>query len=110
MGADTGLAGMYAMATGDGDEKMVFPWLVAGASALYGLYGAGRALETWKYWADYQKNTGVKPRYPVRAGLYDWMPSAGGTLYGLSGIYNTYNYGSYRPAKGFDPYAYGMYG
>lgn len=59
----------------------MLPALLFGAGAvMQGIYSVGQALDNNRYWADYYKNTGVKPRYPWRAGKYDWLQSSGATL------------------------------
>lgn len=52
------------------------------ATGLAGLYSVGSGLESWKYWRDYQKNTGYSPRYPYRSGQYDYVRAFAG--YGMS--------------------------
>lgn len=63
---------------------MVFPLvpaLVAGGGVLNGIYAIGQAVDSYRYWNDYYKNTGFKPRYPFRAGRYDWLADSGHALY-----------------------------
>lgn len=65
----------------------MLPALMMGAGALMGgLYSVGQAVDSNRYWRDYYKNTGYKPRYPFRAGKYDWMQSTGASMtdFGLS--------------------------
>lgn len=48
--------------------------LFAGASfALTTMYNVGKGLDNHRFWRDYYSNTGYRPRYPYRAGVYDWM-------------------------------------
>lgn len=54
----------------------MLPLLVAGAS-LASVYSAGKALDSNRYWNDYYRNTGHKPKYPWRAGVYDWVGDLG---------------------------------
>lgn len=60
--------------------ESVLPLLVAGA-ALGAIYSTGKALDSQRYWSDYYRNTGYRPRYPWRAGQYDWVGDAGRTLF-----------------------------
>lgn len=46
--------------------KMI-PQLVAGLSAVY---QAGRMYDSVRYWNDYYKNTGYRPKYPLRNDVY----------------------------------------
>lgn len=50
----------------------MLPALAYGIGAVYSLYKLGKAVDTYRYWHDYYLNTGYKPRYPFRAGVYDW--------------------------------------
>ena len=58
---------------------MVIPYLVGGLGMLY---SAGKAVDNIRYWNDYVKNTGHRPKYPFRSGSMDWVG------YGLSGAYS----------------------
>lgn len=49
------------------------PLFAGGAYALSGIYNVGKAIDTRNYWRSYYANTGFRPRYPYRAGVYDWM-------------------------------------
>lgn len=49
--------------------------LIAGSSAVSGVYNVKKALESRKYWDDYYRNTGYRPRYPFRSGYYDIVPA-----------------------------------
>lgn len=80
---------------------MVLPALLggmlAGSSAFNTIYASGKAYDNWKYWRDYQRNTGVHVKYPWRAGLYDNMSwgargMRSGAMLGYTGIglYNFY--------------------
>lgn len=51
---------------------MVLPLIGAGISTLYGF---GKLYENAKFWDDYRRNTGYSPRYPFRAGVYDYSGS-----------------------------------
>lgn len=55
--------------------------LVAGGSALSGIYRVGKALENRRYWDAYYRNTGYRPLYPFRAGYYDYINEFGRSLY-----------------------------
>lgn len=52
------------------------------------IYNTGKALDNRRYWNDYYRNTGYRPRYPYRAGVYDWMKDFGKTAYGAVGYYS----------------------
>lgn len=81
----------------------MLPALLMGAGALAGgIYSVGQAVENNRYWRDYYRNTGFKPRYPWRTGQYDWLQSAGasfsdfGFAYGFGRrAYNRYRYRRY---------------
>lgn len=90
---------------GDG-EQMVLPYLIGGAFALSTLHSGLRAFETYRYWTDYYHNTGYRPRYPVRAGLYDGLSTGAQALYGVSAVYPR---GGYKADLTYNPYEYGMY-
>lgn len=62
--------------TGEGGIDML-PALAVGLSALY---SAGRAYDNYRYWNDYYKNTGYRPKYPFRSGSMDWMGYASDTM------------------------------
>lgn len=66
----------------------MLPLLVAGAG-LSALYSAGQALDNHRYWSDYYRNTGFRPRYPWRAGQYDWVRDAG---YGMTNAWMMYKW------------------
>ena len=53
---------------------MVFP-LVAGGLAvgLSALYNTGMAIDNVRYWNDYYRRYHVRPKYPFRAGYFDYM-------------------------------------
>lgn len=57
----------------------MLPLLVAGAG-LSALYTAGKAVDSYRYWNDYYRNTGFRPRYPWRAGVYDWVGAMGKSM------------------------------
>ena len=48
----------------------LLPALVAGIGAMY---SAGQIMDTNRYWNDYYKNTGYRPRYLYRSGYMDYM-------------------------------------
>lgn len=50
-------------------------------SVLNGVYSVGQAVDSYHYWNDYYRNTGYKPRYPWRAGQYDYLSDVGHGLY-----------------------------
>lgn len=59
----------------------MLPALLFGAGAvMQGIYSVGQAVESNRFWRDYEKNTGYRPRYPWRSGQYDWINSAGSSL------------------------------
>lgn len=78
--------------------------IIAGVSfGLQSIYNVGKARDTRRYWADYYRNTGFRPRYSYRSGMYDWMKNdaylvAGMTRFGRKSSSrritnrNTYNY------------------
>lgn len=47
--------------------------------SLLAVYSAGKAVDNWRYWDDYRKNTGYSPRYPFQSKSMDWMRSSGYT-------------------------------
>lgn len=51
----------------------MIPQLAVGLSALYSV---GKAYDGVRFWNDYYKNTGIRPRYPFRAGYFDPMRDA----------------------------------
>lgn len=59
----------------------MLPALVGSIGAIYTV---GKAYNNIRYWNDYRRNTGKSPKYPFRAGAYDWMGYAGGTGYAFS--------------------------
>lgn len=79
---------------------MVFPLLagmLAGSSAMGALYGSGKAIDNYRFWSDYHRNTGVNVKYPWRAGAYDdlaWGSRSmrSGAMFGYTsyGIYHLY--------------------
>lgn len=78
----------------EGGEML--PALLMGAGALVGgIYSVGQAVENNRYWNDYYRNTGFRPRYPFRAGQYDWMQSVGASLTDFGLVYG-YNRKAYR--------------
>lgn len=64
----------------------VLPLIAAGVG-LNALYGVGQAVDSYRYWSDYYKNTGYFPRYPFRSGGMDWMADFGHTAYNLGYFY-----------------------
>lgn len=56
--------------------------LMAGGTAVKSYYDIRKAYETRRYWNDYYKNTGVKPKYPYRSGYYDIYAAYGSALRG----------------------------
>lgn len=79
---------------------MVVPLIVGGsmvASSAVGFgMGLGRAYDNYRWWRDYEKNTGVHARYPFRAGRYDYADqlsrsfrSFGMTAAGAYGLYKS---------------------
>lgn len=64
-----------------------------GTGVLAGGYKTYRGVQGYfenkRYWEEYQKNTGYKPRYGYRSGYnYDWSST-------FSGLYQAANAGSY---------------
>lgn len=49
--------------------------LIAGSGVVSGVYNVKKGLETRKYWDQYYRNTGYRPRYPFRSGYYDIVPA-----------------------------------
>lgn len=66
----------------------MFPAIAGLSAVIGGVYYVGKAKETRRFWDDYQKNTGVTPRYRYRSGFY--------------------TYGNY--AKALGSFSYGYYG
>lgn len=57
---------------------------IAGAS-LGGIYAVGQARDNRRYWNSYARRTGVRVRYPYRAGVNDYLKYAG-QAFGYSAI------------------------
>lgn len=55
--------------------------LFLAGGVLNSIYSVGQAYDSYRYWNDYYRNTGVRPRYPFRAGQYDWMADVGHGMY-----------------------------
>lgn len=70
--------------------------LIAGG-ALTGVYHVGKAVETSRYWSEYQRNTGFTPRYPFRVGRYDYLRGVGGSM-AVFGIARGFG-GGYVPSR-----------
>lgn len=66
--------------------------LVAGVMLGVGTLSVGshtlrKAYETQEFWKNYRKNTGLSPRYPFRAGVYDFYRDVGRTSIGIGALY-----------------------
>lgn len=48
----------------------MLPHLVGTLGAIY---SAGKAVDNFRYWRDYEKNTGYRPKYPFRSGSMDYV-------------------------------------
>lgn len=59
----------------------IVPALFGVGATLNGIYSVGQAYDSYRYWNDYYKNTGYKPRYPWRAGQYDYLSDIGHGFY-----------------------------
>lgn len=70
-------------------------------TALNTIYGVGQAVDSYRYWNDYYKNTGYKPRYPFRAGQFDWMSDLGHSAYSVA-------YWTAETGRGYRRYRRGM--
>lgn len=75
---DLGIIGA-SIIIGAGGEIVVIPYLVG---SLGMLYSAGKMADNIRYWNDYCKNTGHRPKYPFRSRSMDWIG------YGLGGAYS----------------------
>lgn len=53
-----------------------------------GIYAVGKAYDNYRYWSDYYRNTGYRPRYPWRAGMYDWLRDSGRTFNNVGLFYS----------------------
>ncbi len=60
------------------------PLLAGGLSAIY---SAGKAYDNYRFWSDYYRNTGYRPRYPFRAGGYDWMKNDVAMIYAINKVF-----------------------
>lgn len=61
---------------------------LVGSNALSGLYNVGRAVDNKRFWDDYYKNTGFKPRYPYRSGYYDWVSDLSSSMMNVGFSYS----------------------
>lgn len=69
----------------------MLPALLFGAGALMGgIYNAGQAYDNYRYWQDYYRNTGYRPRYPFRSGRYDYLRDISDSFY-TSAYWTRYN-------------------
>lgn len=78
---------------------MVVPIIpvVAGASfALNSIYSAGKAIDNYRYWNDYYRNTGFRPRYKFRSGYYDYLQQSNVFVGGIGRTYSGMNKRYYR--------------
>lgn len=66
----------------------VVPLLLGASFGLSSIYNTGKALDTRAYWNDYYRNTGYRPRYSYRSGMYDWMKN---DMYMLGSFRSTYS-------------------
>lgn len=57
------------------------PALFGAGATLNGIYSVGQAFDSYRYWNDYYKNTGYRPKYPWRAGKYDYLADIGHGFY-----------------------------
>lgn len=57
-------------------------------SALNGVYNVGKAVDSYRYWNDYYRNTGYRPRYPFRSGVYDYLSYGGRVVNGFAKYYD----------------------
>lgn len=57
------------------------PLMFGVGGALNALYSVGQAVDSYHYWNDYYRNTGYSPRYPFRAGKYDYLADIGHGFY-----------------------------
>lgn len=64
-----------------GGDHVLASGLFAVGGVLNSIYAVGQAYDSYRYWHDYYRNTGVRPRYPWRAGQYDWMADVGHGMY-----------------------------
>lgn len=60
------------------------PLLAGGLSAIY---SAGKAYDNYRFWSDYYRNTGYRPRYPFRSGSFDWMSNNIATIYAVNKVF-----------------------
>lgn len=56
-------------------------------ASLNAVYSVGKAVDSYRYWSDYYRNTGVFPRYPFRAGVFDSMAYGGRVFNSLGRAY-----------------------
>lgn len=70
---------------------MVLPLAVIGAMGVAGglstVHKGLQYAENRRYWREYEKNTGYRPRYPARTGYYDYLSLASS---GISSAAMTY--------------------
>lgn len=52
--------------------------------SLGAVYTVGRAVDSFRFWNDYYRNTGKRPKYPFRSGSMDWMGYGSGGAYAFS--------------------------
>jgi len=58
------------------------------SKAVGGAYSLGKAFDNYRYWRDYERNTGVKPKYPFRSGRYDYLGYSAGSMRQFSELPN----------------------
>lgn len=53
-----------------------------------GIYSVGKGIDSLRYWNDYRKNTGYSPRYPFRAGQFDFVSDFGHSAFSFYALKN----------------------
>lgn len=57
-------------------------------ASLNAVYNVGKAVDSYRYWNDYYRNTRHRARYPFRAGEYDYLSYGGRAVNGVAKYYS----------------------
>lgn len=84
---DTGITG----AAGGDHVLPLLPLAYGLGATLNGIYSVGKAVDSYRYWNDYYRRTGIKPKYPFRAGVYDYLSYGGRTVNSFTKYYDRWS-------------------